>query len=78
MLWVFLTIFATCIQVIRATFQKSLSLKFDALSVTWVRFVFGLPFVYIFVFSFCVINHNTARPKKKKKGRKNNIVFWVS
>ncbi|MEX1057928.1 MAG: DMT family transporter [Natronospirillum sp.] len=49
MTWIGFTLFAAFMQAIRTAAQKSLSAHISALGVTYVRYLFGLPFVVIYL-----------------------------
>lgn len=50
-LWILFTFMAMIAQTLRTAGQKQLSLTLDSMTVTFVRFLFGLPFVLVY-FSF--------------------------
>ncbi len=49
MLWIAVTLFAVIMQTLRTAAQKHLTAHLDAVAVTLVRFVFGLPFVVVYL-----------------------------
>lgn len=48
--WIAFTLMAACMQAIRVAAQKQLSGQMSALGVTFVRYLFGLPFVAIYLY----------------------------
>ena len=49
--WIYFTILAALMQAIRTAGQKQLSRHLNAMATTLVRFLFALPFVWLYVFS---------------------------
>lgn len=49
--WIYFTILAAFMQAVRTAGQKQLSNHLNAMSTTLVRFLFALPFVWIYLFS---------------------------
>jgi len=47
--WIFFTIFAAAMQSVRTAGQKSLSASITPMSATLVRYVFGLPFAFLWL-----------------------------
>ena len=47
--WIFFTIFAATMQTTRTSLQKSLKPYLSSEAITWVRYVFGLPVVLIYI-----------------------------
>lgn len=54
MSWVILSIFASLAQSIRTALQKNLKTKLSTISITWIRFAFGVPFAVIY---FLILTH---------------------
>lgn len=50
MTWILLTMLAALMQAVRTAGQKRLAESLDVVIVSWVRFVFGLPFALLFFF----------------------------
>ena len=50
MTWILLTLLAALMQAVRTAGQKRLAESIDVVIVSWVRFVFGLPFALLFFF----------------------------
>ncbi len=50
MTWILLTLLAALMQAVRTAGQKRLAESIDVVIVSWVRFLFGLPFALIFFF----------------------------
>lgn len=48
--WILVTLAAVFFQVIRHSLQKSLKKNLDDLSITWIRFLFSLPFALILIY----------------------------
>ncbi|TGG92394.1 DMT family transporter [Natronospirillum operosum] len=48
--WIAFTLMAACMQAIRVAAQKQLSGQMSALGVTFVRYLFGLPFVALYLY----------------------------
>jgi len=55
-IWVPITILAAFSQNIRSAFQKSLQNKLSDMGATYVRFSYGLPFVFLY---FIILNNNS-------------------
>ena len=49
-IWIPITIFAAFSQNLRSIYQKKLQKKISNISATYTRFLFGLPFVFIYFF----------------------------
>ena len=47
--WVFITFFAALMQTARTSLQKSLIKYLPTEIITWIRFIFGLPFVILYI-----------------------------
>jgi len=47
--WVFITFFAALMQTARTSLQKSLIKHLPTEIITWIRFIFGLPFVILYI-----------------------------
>ena len=47
-IWIPITIIAAFSQNLRSTFQKKLQRQLSNIGATYVRFVYGLPFVFIY------------------------------
>ena len=56
-LWIAIVLVAAALQTARNAGQKYLSGHLSALSATWIRFVFGLPFALVYLF---LITTNTS------------------
>ncbi len=52
-IWIYFTILAALMQAVRTAGQKQLSQRLNAMSTTLVRFLFALPFAWIYVFLTC-------------------------
>ena len=50
MIWILLTFLAALLQAVRTAGQKQLAQNLDVVIVSWVRFVFGLPFALLLFF----------------------------
>ena len=66
--WILFTFMAVVAQTVRTAGQKQLSLTLDSMTVTFARFLFGLPFVLIY-FSF-LWTRNDVHPDPK-------LEFWI-
>ncbi len=67
-LWILFTFMAMIAQTLRTAGQKQLSLTLDSMTVTFVRFLFGLPFVLVY-FSF-LWTRNDVHPDP-------GVEFWI-
>lgn len=67
-LWILFTFMAVTAQTVRTAGQKQLSLTLDSATVTFARFVFGLPFVLIYF--FFLWRRNEVHPDPQ-------LIFWV-
>lgn len=67
-LWILFTLMAVTAQTLRTAGQKQLSLTLDSVTVTFIRFLFGLPFVLIYF--FVLWNKNEVHPDPK-------LAFWI-
>ena len=47
--WIPITLFAVVMQTVRTAGQKHLTTHLDAMAATLVRFLFGLPFVVVYL-----------------------------
>ena len=69
-LWIAIVLVAAALQTARNAGQKYLSGHLSALSATWIRFVFGLPFALLYLlvvidfssFKFDMLNQNFLLP----------------
>lgn len=68
-LWIFLTLFAVVMQTVRTAGQKQLSAHMDAMAVTLVRFLFGLPFAITYLF-VVARSYQATLPET-------NATFWI-
>ena len=62
--WIFLSILASILQVIRNSLQKSLQSMHNDLTITWIRFFYGTPIILIYTL---IINHGTIPYLMSKK-----------
>ncbi|MBE89962.1 MAG: hypothetical protein CMM76_11070 [Rhodospirillaceae bacterium] len=68
-LWVWITLFAVVMQVIRHGLQKHLTATMKPMGVVWVRFLFGLPFGILY-FGLLLFHFETDLPPT-------TVLFWV-
>lgn len=68
-LWIAVTLFAVAMQAVRTAGQKQLTAHLDPVSVTLVRFLFGLPFVIVFLIAVKVRSGIALPPV--------NATFWT-
>lgn len=68
-LWVWITLFAVVMQVMRHGLQKHLTASMKPFAVVWVRFLFGLPFGMVY-FGLLVFYFDTPLPDM-------SITFWA-
>jgi drug/metabolite transporter (DMT)-like permease len=61
-LWIPITLFAVIMQTVRTAGQKHLTVHLDAIAVTLVRFLFGLPFVAIYLACVAAWSENSFPP----------------
>ena len=69
-LWVWITLFAVVMQVIRHSLQKHLTASMSPIGVVCVRFVFGLPFGFIYYGILRYFSDGTLIPST-------TLDFWV-
>jgi drug/metabolite transporter (DMT)-like permease len=60
-IWIPITLFAVVMQTVRTAGQKHLTVHLDAISVTLVRFLFGLPFAALYL-AFVALGSGKALP----------------
>lgn len=58
MLWVPFCLFSVVLQTLRNGLQKSLAAQVPAEIVTWARFTFGLPILFLYVILLVLFGHN--------------------
>ena len=68
-LWVWITLFAVVMQVIRHGLQKHLTATMKPMGVVWVRFLYGLPFGILY-FGLLLFHFETDLPPT-------TVLFWV-
>jgi drug/metabolite transporter (DMT)-like permease len=61
-LWIPVTLFAVVMQTVRTAGQKHLTAHLDAISVTLVRFLFGLPFAVLYLAGVMIGTGSTLPP----------------
>lgn len=61
-LWIPITLFAVVMQTVRTAGQKHLTVHLDAISVTLVRFLFGLPFAALYLVGVVIGTESTLPP----------------
>ena len=57
-LWIYISLAAAFVQAVRTALQKSLKKDFSNFTVTFARYVYGLPFALIYL--YFLINFNDA------------------
>jgi drug/metabolite transporter (DMT)-like permease len=62
--WVFITFFAALMQTARTSLQKSLIKHLPTEIITWIRFIFGLPFVILYIVILQSIGLQFPSPSK--------------
>lgn len=61
-LWIPITLFAVVMQTVRTAGQKHLTVHLDAISVTLVRFLFGLPFAALYLAGVMIGTESSLPP----------------